>query len=295
MKSVQLPLNTRLPEQTIRLTIQDIIPVEYLDCPDPTPDLIANIAEFGVPPIVVCPDTRYEDEFPEAELYYPLDGKRRMKALAWLVDRDYIFADNIHAGELEFMAELRRDFVPETADAYRLSLMANTNRSENIITGIQAVKSAAKQLKADVFTIEGRREIANFLNTTPQAVGRYAKGTLLNEAILQAHAEGSLSAEAMKAAMNIRDKDARVKIAKRIRKGEELSVSEINLYNKELAQVTLVEAMEEMPDIAPWEEQMYENPVQEAVSLLMTFMSNKRNTEKYAEIAQAIELLEPLA
>lgn len=293
MKSVQLPLASSLPDNVIQLTIQDIIPTEYLDCPEPTPELIASIAEHGVPPIIVCPDTRYEDEFPHAELYYPVDGKRRMKALAWLVDNDYIFADNIHAGELEFTALLRNDLTPESADTYRMSFMANENRSENTITGIQAVKSAAELLGVNVFEIEGRRAIAQFLNTTPQVVGRYAKGTLLDEAILQAHAEGRISAQAMEAAMNIRDKKARQKVAKRITDGEDLSTADINLYNRELAQATLVEALEHQPEIAEWQDAM-NNPIQEAYDLLDGYLSRKQKLGQYDEIVQAKKILSKL-
>lgn len=284
-KDIQLPL-IQSAARPIELTFADITPVCYLDCQEPDAELISSIAEFGVPTIVVCPDNRYQTD--GRQMYYPIDGKRRIKAVGILAEMDYKFGDTLML-DLKIPALLRDDLEPQDEEAYRMAFQANNLRSPNPITNISAVKSTAEALGVDPFTKEGRSAIAKQLRTTPQAVGKMAKGLLVDETVFDAYQEGQIADETLKAVLDMRDIRARQEVTKRLVNGERLTKKDVTAYNKQAKQTTLAEAF---TDREPESDVFSSNPLEDAVALLEDVLEGKRMDR--SKLEQTLALLKSL-
>ena len=279
--SIQLPLlqdNVGVP---IFVTLGEITPVEYLDCQEPDDSLIAAIADHWVPPILVCPDNRIDGKH-----YYPIDGKRRMKAVAYLASIGYEFR-GVPATEVPIQAILREDLTPESEASYRIAFQANNLRSPNPLTDVNAVKTTAENLDVDVFTKEGRSAVARQLRTTPQVVGKLAKGLLVDEVIFEAFRQGQIAEQTLTAILNMRDLEARHEIAKRLTAGEKLTSQDIGRYGRETRRETLRQA--DLPSVAQVEN---DNPLVNAIGLLETSLQEKKIARE--NIEQALALLKSL-
>lgn len=288
IKNIQLPLIQDPVGELITVKLYDITPVEDLDCQEPDTELITMIAESWVAPIIICPDNRFEGENGK-QLYYPIDGKRRVKAVAYLANLGYEF-HGVPVENMDIQAVLRRDLLPENEASYKLAFQANNLRSANPITDVNAIKATAASLGVDVFTKEGRCAVAKVLHSSPQAIARLAKGIDLADTIYEAYQHGRISRETLMAIGETRDVQARVDIAKRLEAGEEISKKDVLTYNKQVVQTELLHSNETRP------EYVYttsgSNPLNQAISLLTRALGATR-TDKTG-IQMAIELLNTL-
>jgi ParB-like chromosome segregation protein Spo0J len=244
-KNIQLPLITDPLGKLITVTLYDITPVEDLDCQEPDSELIAMVAESWVPPIIVCPDNRFEGENGK-KIYYPIDGKRRIKAVAYLSSVGYNF-NGIPVDTIEIQAVLREDLHPEDAASYKLAFQANNLRSPNVSTDVNAIKTTAQSLGVDVFTKEGRSAVAKALRSNPATIARLAKGIMVDQVVVDAYQHDQISRETFIAIAEMTDIDARNLVAKRLEAGEKLSKSDVVAYKKEAKQTELIQSVASRP------------------------------------------------
>jgi ParB-like chromosome segregation protein Spo0J len=287
-RNIQLPLIQDNPGEIIYLTLHDITPADVLDCQEPDNELIQSIAQYWVPPILVCPENRMQGD-DHRSLYYPIDGKRRVKAVAYLSSIGYKF-QGIPAENVQIQAVLRKDLLPEDEASYRIAFQANNLRSANPLTDVNAVKSTAQSLGVDVFTKEGRSAVAKELRTSPQVVSRLAKGLLVDQAVFTAYQAGQIADDTLKAILDMRDLQAKDVVIQKLIAGEKLSKKDIQAYNKQSKQLELVQANKNKPVI---DTQMSEtNPLLKAIEMIEIEL-NAQTLDENA-IQAAVDLLKTL-
>jgi hypothetical protein len=244
-KNIQLPLITDPIGEFITLKLCDITPIKDLDCQEPDSELIAMVAQSWVPPIIVCPENRYANEN-NHNLYYPIDGKRRVKAVAYLDGLGYEF-QGIPVADMPIQAIFRKDLLPQDEAAYRLAFQANNLRSSNVSTDVNAIRSAAQSLGVDVFTKEGRSAVARVLHSNPGTIARLAKGIMVDQVVVDAYQHDQISRETFIAIADMTDIQAKNEIGRRLTDGQKLTKSDVVAYKKEAKQAELIESIASRP------------------------------------------------
>lgn len=287
-KNIQLPLLTDPIGELITVKLYDITPVGDLDCQEPDSELIAMVAQSWVPPIIVCPDDRFKDEN-DHNLYYPIDGKRRIKAVAYLDGLGYEF-QGIPVSNMPIQAILRKDLHPSDEAAYRLAFQANNLRSPNISTDVNAIRSAAQSLGVDVFTKEGRSAVAKVLRSNPATIARLAKGIMVDQVVVDAYQRNEISRETFIAIAEMTDIQVKNDIARRITDGEKLTKGDVVVYKKEAKQAELIQSVASRPASVQVAEG---NPLLEAIGYLETVLETLSEPEAET-VRQARDLLKTL-
>jgi ParB-like chromosome segregation protein Spo0J len=287
-KNIQLPLLTDPIGELIMLKLYDITPVEDLDCQEPDPELIAMVAQSWVPPIIVCPDNRFVNEN-NHNLYYPIDGKRRIKAVAYLDGLGYEF-QGIPVSNMPIQAILRKDLHPQDENAYRLAFQVNNLRSPNVSTDVNAIRSTAQSLGVDVFTKEGRSAIAKVLRSNPATIARLAKGIMVDQVVVDAYQRSEISRETFTAIAEMTDIQAKNEVARRLTDGEKLTKGDIVAYKKEAKQIELVQSVASRPANVQASEG---NPLTEAIEWLEVGLETINEPEAIP-IRKAYDLLKTL-
>lgn len=283
-KNLQLPLLQDKTGVIINITLDAITPIAALDCQEPDSELIESIAQYWVPPILVCPDNRYPGK------YYPIDGKRRVKAVAYLADIGFEF-NNKPVNQVPIQAVFRDDLLPQDEASYRIAFQANNLRSSNPSTDVNAIKSTAQSLGVDVFTKEGRSAVAKALRSNPATIAKLAKGIFLAESIMGAYQKEQISRETYIAIAEMKDIQARAEVTKRLEAGEELSKADVLAYNKQSKQIELTNLATSRPQAETQTAEL--NPLTEAIEYLEVALETINEPEAIP-VRKAYELLKKL-
>lgn len=265
----------------IELGLFDLTPPDYLEAELDQTLLNSIAADWVRTPILVCPETRIT----EKKLYYPYDGRRRVLALWWLHENGYKYKDQ-DIKNIPINAVLRDDLTPDIS--IKLSFRSNKERSDNPITDVTAVKEAADRLGVSPFTKEGRKAIADDLRTTAQVIGKIAKGLQVDHVVFEAFRKGQIKQSALNAILELKDEKDRLKIAERIRLGEELTTSDITEYKQAFTQATLKEAVVNRPTV-----DFGISNIDIAIEKLESILQTK-DTDPYPVIEECVSLLKEL-
>jgi ParB-like chromosome segregation protein Spo0J len=282
VSNIQLPLITENPGRLVDLKLKDITSLEFLDSPEPDTFLIESVASYWIPVIIVCPDNRFPEKF------YPIDGKRRVKAAYRLNNMGYKF-NGIPLEEMPIRAVLRDDLRPEDAAAFRLAFKANNTRSTNLLTDIDAVKAAAKELKIDLYSERSASEIAKNLGAPVAKIKRMIEATKVNPVVSEALQSGLISPAAAIAIGKVRSPKAKETIYQRLNNGEFLSTTEILEYNKSSKNIDSAAFANNISSGSDL------NPLQDAIKELKDILDGSFEQDKIVSvITKVINLLEEL-
>lgn len=278
---LQMTLEQLEQGKQIYIPLDQIVPNERLESPEPTSEFVQSVYEKGIlTPIIVI-----QNEIGE---YYPMAGKRRVKSLRILAAKGLEYL-GVPFDQFMVPAVLLENVCEGSITASLLEFIENNLRSSNPLTDIEAVETAATYLGANLHTPQGRKEIAKYLNVSPAKVQKIAKGVRLPETVKTALNTSQISLSTFNAIADMTDLQARAQVVKRLTEGEELVTADIKKYNKVAVQSELASAMghvsSDLFDLPT------DNPLEQALALLRSIPA----TVKYkTEIAEAIALLEEL-
>jgi len=255
----QLPLELDPKGKSIRICADDMVPNKYIVAPPPDRGLVLSIAEKGVlQSFVVC-------FHPKTGLYYPLAGRRRLLALRKLAEMEHKYHGR-YINKVKWPALLREDLKPTDVNAHEIAFAENNTRSANILTDMEAIRSAAEDMKSDIHNDDFQKAVARKFKTSVGTIRKLVKVMSLPDAVYVAFAEGMITERGMELLAALPNKQQKP-IIKKLEDGEGVSTTEIQQASHKAVEKAVNDAGQ--PEILiDYEQLVADSPVMKALRLL---------------------------
>lgn len=282
-KAFQPPLDLEVGAIDKKVTIMQIVPNDQFVAPPVTEKLKSEILRYGlIENLLLCPAGD------GSELYYPIDGKRRVMAIRELMEADLRRNKKPWKG-VKLNAKVREDLTP--AEAERMAFAMNHSRSQNPFTDVAAIQNAAKRFKVDINSAEGQKAIAKDLGISVTALRKMIKMVNLPEVVTKSLAEGQITQKGVYKLAQLPPQTQK-KLIKKLQDGDGLSEKTID----EARHVALKKAVSEadIPEMDLGDlVNSVTNPLTEAIEILDKELASGKKIDPL-NIANAINLLRSL-
>jgi ParB-like chromosome segregation protein Spo0J len=198
--------------------LRDVIPSSHPEFLAAEPDntLIQSIVAQGiVVPVLLC---EYEGKL------FPVDGKRRIKALRYAAEQDVFIMGKIDPEEYQIPAIVLDISLDK---AMFIAAIAQHNRSDNPLTDADTVMRAADYLGLDIHNLkpDDLVKISRTLHWGVQQVNKAVR-LIVPPEITAAAAEGKISKSAVRAISKLREKDQQ-RVIEAIKHGDTVSATNV--------------------------------------------------------------------